>query len=274
MSLLNNKMRLGAVSLEVTSLEKTVPFYRDVLGLSLIRSSESFAELGVNGTVLVKLYEDESRSMSHSSLFHMAFLLPSDQDLTAFLFHVSGLGVEVGAGDHAFSVAFYLDDPEGNGIEVYWDRPKKDWPFLEDKSLKAVTDAVDVDRLVANYNGEPWMGMPIGTTMGHVHLQVVDVEEAKNFYIDFLGMDLKTRVPRALFVSKNDYHHHLGLNAWNRKTSRDGGSLINFEMIVTNLNAIKEAVRNQSVYLYEESDNGFFLKDGSGVTVSFVGDKV
>lgn len=270
MSLLNNNIQMGAVSLRVKNLLETKQFYTEVIGLEVIREDESFVSLGVDGEALVLLNQVES--LSHDTgLYHMAFLLPSENDLTAFLFHASKINFNIdGAGDHIYSQAFYLHDNEGNGIEIYADRPKKDWPYIDPTTLKGMTEEVDIQAMIDRYNGEPWTKMPSGSIMGHVHLQVRDLDKAKQFYGDFLGMDILTNLPTALFMSKNGYHHHLGMNTWQKAKPSEQGALISYEIKVDNLDNIKNSLENQNEYEFKETDKGFLVHDGQGIWTHLV----
>jgi catechol 2,3-dioxygenase len=118
-----------------------------------------------------------------------------------------------GAADHGVSEALYLADPDGNGIEIYRDRPQDEWPWQED-GLRMVTDPLDVDSLMAQRDG-PWSGLPSATRIGHVHLHVADLAQAQRFYCDLLGFGLTQRYGQsAIFLSAGGYHHHIGLNVW------------------------------------------------------------
>lgn len=278
MNLLNNSITLGAVNLRVKNLISMKEFYESVIGLKVLSETENSVVLGVGELPLVKLFEVEGvefPTVDYNGLYHMAFLLPSEQDLTAFLFHASAIEFELdGAGDHGYSQALYLHDVEGNGIEIYVDRPKKAWPYLPDGSLKGITEAVNIDKLVQEYNGEPWLGMPEGSVMGHVHLQLKDIGKAKKFYQEFLGMEVQTEFPTALFISKGGYHHHLGLNSWSRNNAGvllpTKTGLIAYEIIVSNYDAIKNALKEQSDFVFEETEEGIEIVDQHGIVTRIV----
>jgi catechol 2,3-dioxygenase len=118
-----------------------------------------------------------------------------------------------GASDHLVSEAIYLDDPEGNGIEVYRDRLRQEWP-MQGHQVRMATDPLDFRGLLAERSPAGWQGVPEGTRLGHVHLRINDTAKAEQFYVVLLGFDLMQRYPGALFVSAGGYHHHLGLNTW------------------------------------------------------------
>ena len=213
-------LRLGPVRLQVGDLERSIDFYRDVLGLGLLDRADGRARLGSHGDLrpLVDLVERRGArradAVPHHGLFHFAILLPSRAALGRFVRHLGEIGVRAGAGDHLVSEAFYLTDPDGLGIEVYADRPREAWK-RDGRELMMATDPVDVRGLVQAAGDAPWVGMPAGTVMGHVHLHVGDTTAAGAFYGDAMGFDrIVWRYPGALFLSAGGYHHHLGANTW------------------------------------------------------------
>lgn len=209
---------VGKVRLAVSDLERSIAFYRDVIGLAVLEQSGSLARLGGHGgeRVLLELegvsgvqpVEERSRL----GLYHTAFLLPGRADLSSFVRHLWKLGVPFAAGDHWVSEALYLVDPDGLEVEVYADRPRAQWPRAG-SSLRMGTQAVRFDELAA-VTDEAWRGAPVGTRVGHVHLYVGDLRAAEAFYCDGLGLDAMVRIPSALFTSAGGYHHHVGLNVW------------------------------------------------------------
>lgn len=212
--------RLGMVRLQVASLERSVAFYEQVLGLHVREQDATSAVLaaGTNGQPLVALHERTgarpARDRAHLGLYHFAILLPDRAALGAFVRHLATRGVRAGAADHLVSEAFYLADPDGLGIEVYADRPRDTWRRVGAELMMA-TDPVDVASLVAAAGDVPWSGMPAGTVIGHVHLHVGDIARAGEFYGDALGFDrMVWRYPGALFLGAGGYHHHLGTNTW------------------------------------------------------------
>ena len=214
--------RLGAVTLRVADLERSVHFYSRLLGFTLLDRASGRATLGVpmGATLraLVVLREEcgirPAPSQGHTGLFHVAFLLPSRADLGRLVRDLSARGVRLGAGDHLVSEAFYLQDPDGLGIELYRDRPRDEWR-RSGRELMMATDPVDVTAVVDAGGGQPWRGMPEGTSIGHVHLKVGALEPARAFYAEALGFDTTVwSYPGALFFGAGGYHHHLGTNVW------------------------------------------------------------
>ncbi|HEY5794265.1 MAG TPA: VOC family protein [Bosea sp. (in: a-proteobacteria)] len=226
---------IGAVTLRVHDLAGLTAFYRDSIGLSLIEQGAEFATLGVDGEVLVRLQQGGTRPTSTAGLFHLAILLPSRADLADWIAHAAATRVPLeGASDHLVSEALYLSDPEGNGIEIYRDRLRADWP-RRDGAIKMATDRLDLNALLAEARPGSFAGMPSGTRMGHIHLRVGDTAEAERFYVGTLGFDLMVRYPGASFLASGGYHHHIAGNVWNSRgaTPRQAGEagLDSFELI-------------------------------------------
>ncbi len=218
--------RLGPVSLTVSSLARALRFYQDTLGLRMLQRQDDGLSLGVDdGTPLITLEErqDARPKPPHTTgLYHFAILLPSRVDLARVLRRLADQAYPLqGASDHGVSEALYLADPDGNGIEIYADRPAEDWPWQDDR-LRMFTASLDLQGLLSQGGGR-WNGLPPATRIGHVHLHVADLGGAQRFYCDVLGFDLMQHYPdvrsanggpSALFVSAGGYHHHIGLNTW------------------------------------------------------------
>jgi len=217
---LSDATQLGGVVLRVSDLSRSVDYYESVLGLRVLSRSAGEAVLTAHGDErpLVTLRE-RAGARSHPSrgrlgLFHFAILMPDRPSLARFVGHLLEIGVRPGAGDHGVSEAFYLQDPDNLGIEVYADRPRTTW-MRNDRELAMGTDPMDVENLLAAAGDAPWTGMPKGTVMGHLHLHVGDLTTTTKFYSESLGMDrMVWSYPGALFLAAGGYHHHLGTNLW------------------------------------------------------------
>jgi catechol 2,3-dioxygenase len=209
--------RMGPVALTVADLERSLAFYTDRLGVAVQAGRDGAATLGVGGTPLLELVERRGAKPVHGTtgLYHFAILLPSRADLSRALHHLIHTHTTLqGAADHLVSEALYLRDPDGNGIELYRDRPRTEWTF-DARGLRMSTDPLDVQGLLAEVPEGPSSGLPQGTTMGHVHLRVSSIPDAEHFYCDLLGFDLMTRFDHsASFLSAGGYHHHLAVNTW------------------------------------------------------------
>ena len=212
---------VGQVRLRVADLDDLTAFYERVIGLASFEPSGGPTRLGpADGEPLIELVSapDAPRAPSFSTgLFHLAILVPDRAELARSLKRVVDAGWRLtGASDHLVSEALYLRDPEGNGIEIYRDRPREEWR-RDGGELAMATLPLDLESVLGELgNGDgPTDGMPAGTTMGHVHLLAADIPSVEGFYNGALGLDVMVRsYPGALFLSAGGYHHHLGLNTW------------------------------------------------------------
>ena len=208
---------IGHVHLTISHLDHSVRFYQAHLGFALHRRDERTAWLGAGGPDLLALSQCEKapRVRGTTGLYHFAMLVPSRRDLGRVLRRmVETDTVLQGVADHGVSEALYLADPDGNGIEVYRDRPRAEWPMVNGR-LQMGADPLDLDGILAEDGGGDGRGLAPGTVIGHVHLHVSRLEDAERFYVDVLGLELMQRYgPSVLFVSAGGYHHHIGLNTW------------------------------------------------------------
>jgi len=215
-------MRIGTVRLKVRDLEAVSAFYRSVIGLATIETAGQRITLGAGTTPLIELVGDPSlapRDPRQAGLFHTAFLMPSRADLARWLAHAAGVQVPLqGASDHIVSEAIYLADPEGNGIEVYADRPVSRWRNPNGE-IRMATDSLNLQDLLEDAGGREWSGFPEGGIVGHVHLQVGDTAAADRFYRDVIGFDIAARYPGASFYGSGGYHHQLAANVWNSRSA-------------------------------------------------------
>ena len=216
---LPNETRLGRVKLQVADLARSIEFYEGVLGFRTTSGDSSKAVLAAHGddTPIIELHERPGAKSnpvrSRLGLFHIAYLMPDRESLGRFVSHLGKDNIRAGASDHLVSEAFYLQDPDNLGIEVYADRPRNTWMRVG-RELMMATDPIDIEGLRAAANG-PWEGMPAGTTIGHVHLHVGDIATASSFFSDAIGFDrMVWHYPGALFLGAGGYHHHLGTNTW------------------------------------------------------------
>jgi len=215
---LPDTLRLGAVHLTVADLDRAVAFYRDAIGLRTQALQDRVAAMGAGGEDVVVLHEQPGarRAGRHAGLFHSALLFSSRDELAraAQRLAVSRTRVD-GASDHGVSEALYLSDLDGNGIELYADRPRERWNVAADGEVEMYTRPLDVPGLLDTVAGEPARSHPDpGLVVGHVHLHVGDLGAAAGFYRDRLGLALMTTYPGALFLAAGGYHHHLGVNTW------------------------------------------------------------
>jgi catechol 2,3-dioxygenase len=210
---------VGAVHLTVADLDRSTGYYTTAIGLRSRGREGSVARFGSDDEDLLVLHEEPGARpvQGHTGLFHFALLLPERAALARWLDHAARSGLPLsGASDHLVSEALYLRDPDGHGIEIYRDRPRDEWPRLQDGSYRMASDPLDLSDLLASMNGEgPFTGMPGTTRMGHVHLHVADIADTERFYRDVLGFDVVAHLgDQATFLSAGGYHHHVGANVW------------------------------------------------------------
>jgi catechol 2,3-dioxygenase len=261
-------LRLGPVRLQVSDLDRSIPYYERVVGLRVLERGPGQATLGAQGgaTPLVELRERRGANpvprRGRLGLYHFALLLPDRASLGRFLAHLGTLEQQAGMADHLVSEAIYLTDPDGLGIEVYADRPRESWR-TRGSVLAMATDPLDVPALVAAGGGQPWTGAPAGTRVGHVHLYVGDLAAAESFFHRGLGLDrVVLEFPGALFLSAGGYHHHLGTNTWAAGAPRataDDARLLEWNLLVPGRDDLTGAARSL---------------EGAGYTVAREGDDV
>lgn len=269
--------RIGRVRLRVRDLARVAAFYRDALGLVNHVEEPGRVSLGTRTAPLLDLIGDPTLApldRREAGLYHTAFLLPSRADLARWL----GLAAErrlplQGASDHRVSEAIYLADPEGNGIEVYADRPAALWQSA-DGTVEMTTDPLAVEDLLASAGSAAWAGAPDGTVVGHLHLQVGDTAEAERFYGDVLGFTVTRRRHGASFFGSGGYHHQLAANVWGsrgagRRSDRMAG-LDGFEIVVQDsgaLDGLVDAAGTAGLAVGREGDRAT-LRDPWGTAVT------
>jgi catechol 2,3-dioxygenase len=211
-------LRVGAVELTVTNLDRSVGFYERAIGLRLHRREDSRAALGAGGEDLLVLVEEPAARPAgrHAGLYHFALLHPSRLELARAAHRLAATRTRIsGASDHGISEAIYLPDPDGNGIELAADRGRERWGDLSDPTALGGPDPLDVAGLLALVAGEgPVAEVSPDTVVGHVHLHVGDIERGIAFYRDVIGFEVMTLLDSAAFVAAGGYHHHLGFNVW------------------------------------------------------------
>lgn len=265
--------RLGAVHLVVSDAEKVLGFYRDVLGLEARPDGSGSVRLATpDGPPLVWLHERPEGTRATTAqmgLYHLAILLPAREDVGQLLMRLGQTGYPLGgASDHGVSEALYLADPEGNGIEIYADRPRAQWP-VRDGALEMGILPLALEDLVAaaRARGGRWSGLPAGTIIGHIHLHVGDLDTAGPFFVEGLGFDLMQRYgTQAMFVSAGGYHHHVGLNTWAGRNippkRAEQPGLLRYEIFLPDASALVAVMSH-----LETLDNGV-RRDGEAIVLS------
>jgi catechol 2,3-dioxygenase len=271
-------LRLGAVHLTVTDLDRSVAFYEDAIGLRLQRREDSVAAMGTGEEDLLVLYEEPSarRAGRHAGLYHYALQFPSREELARAALRLAATKSPIqGASDHGTHEAIYLPDPDGNGIELAADRPRELWP--RPLEYAGGPHPLDLDGLLAAVAGEEPRGKAgSGLVIGHVHLHVGNLERGLTFYRDVLGFELMTFMPgAAAFVSAGGYHHHLGFNIWRGEgvPPVPGGrvGLRHWTVVLENpeeIEAVRERVRAAGIEVEDEGE-GFLVRDPWDIATVF-----
>jgi catechol 2,3-dioxygenase len=214
-ALLPDGARVSEVALTVADLPRAAAFYEETLGFQVLSRGADSVALGAGEDAFLQLVRAPGAEPARGTtgLYHFAVLYPSRGDLARAVRRVIDAGWPLyGASDHLVSEAIYLSDPDGNGIELYRDRPRDEWPRAGDE-IRMATLPLDLPRLLGEAEGSG--PAPDGTAMGHVHLHVRDLLEAERFYRDVVGLAVTTRFGgSASFLAAGGYHHHLGINTW------------------------------------------------------------
>lgn len=270
--------RLGPIALTVSDLPRALGFYQRSLGFQIHTQSDDTACLGSAGADHPFLVLSERRGARKapgtSGLYHFAILVPSRLELARALQRLTETRTPVqGFADHLVSEAIYLADPDGNGIEIYRDRPQEQWQYGHDGRLRMATDPLDLQGLMAELDGRQdlWPGLHPQTHLGHMHLHVASIPEAEAFYQGLLGFDLVLRYgPTASFFSAGGYHHHVGVNTWagvGAPPPPAGAAGLRWFSInlpsPPELHAVMERVRSAGVPA-EETQEGFLVRDPAG----------
>ncbi|KPB03217.1 VOC family protein [Bacillus sp. CHD6a] len=269
------------VTINVENLQRSIAFYTTIIGFKLIEQKESLAVFSANGQTplltIVQPKEIKPKQQRNTGLYHFALLLPSRADLGGIFHHFIAHGVRLqGASDHLVSEALYLTDPDGNGIEIYRDRPKEEWKW-NGSEVEMASVALDVENLLKEGEDTVWEALPKETVMGHIHLHVSELKDTEQFYTNGLGFEVVTRYgAEALFISTERYHHHIGLNTWNGvgAPAPEGNSvgLVWFSLVFSNVDEKLAAVdRLRSLgYRVEIWDGQHFVQDPSGNKIKLV----
>lgn len=269
---LPNESSFDHITLTVGDLARMQQFYMDVIGLRVLERINGAARLGVGQTSMLTLREDRDtppRRESEAGLFHLAIRVPTRAALARALPSIRDANALTGASDHGFSEAIYLRDPEDNGVEIYRDRQREDWPFDASGKLHAPTRPLDYSSLPAADDGTA--RLPADSDLGHVHLEVTNLERSLHFYRDLLGFDLKIHPgSEAAFLAAGEYHHHVALNTWNHRTDpATGRGVAEIRLAVPSngeLQKLRERMDEGGVTIRDRQD-GFCLADPDRIRI-------
>lgn len=276
------KIEISVVHLNISHMERATFFFTEALGFRILEEKDQTIVLGTAANipllVLHKVNNPPPRKAT-TGLYHLAILLPSRQDLARFILHLVNNNIQIdGVADHGVSESVYLTGPDESGIEIYCDRPKEDWPVVEDGRLDMGTDELDLDDLILTVQGKNklWQGLPADTCLGHIHLRVSDLTKTAQFYTN-LGMQLTQEYGEsALFFATGGYHHQIGANTWQSAGAEslppDTAGLASFQISVeskSQLETIRQNLTAASISFTEE-DGYISLQDPNGISLAIV----
>lgn len=276
--ILPEKTHIGATTLYVQNLNRMKDFYTNQVGLKVIAESGNEAFLGHNDNVVIHLIQNEdiSRAMPGSAgLYHNAILFSERSALANAVKRILEQTPErfEGTSDHKVSEAFYFNDPEANGLELYFDKNPSSWEWIDGK-IQMGSEYIDPMTYIETY-ADSQDSDSNKTVMGHIHLRVGDIPKAKEFYTNVLGFEITSEMPTALFVSAGGYHHHIGMNVWESQGAGIRGETLGlktFEIKIPSNDEIKyisERLKNKNI-TYSFDENILKTQDpwGNGILIS------
>lgn len=266
------------VTLKVSNLSRSIDFYTEIIGFRVLQQEEGRVTLTADGQhALITLVEVPNAQFVRGAtgLYHFALLLPSRKDLGNLIQHFIQKNVQIGAGDHDVSEALYLSDPDGNGIEMYIDRPADTWKWDSNGQVYMTTDPVQFQSILREADGT-WSGLPTDTVMGHIHLSVRNLQESEDFYTSLLDYVVVSRYGgQALFISTGGYHHHIGLNTWHSEGAdalpKDAVGIQSYTVRLPNQDYavnLKKRFVEQNMEI-KEQENIFSIIEPNGIEVKF-----
>lgn len=271
--MIHEQTYLGEVTLIVSNLERSLQFYSEVLGMQSMTAQKREAILySDKDTPLLHLKEDNKAEPvvpnTYLGLYHFALLYPDRQSLGAHLTKLLKMKIPIGGADHSVSEAIYLNDPDGNGIELYSDRPRTEWSYDQDHHIYMDTKALDIESLLLD--ASDWNGLPSGVKMGHIHLHVNDLNTIEHFYKNVLGFSVMTYFgEQALFMAGGGYHHHFGFNTWARNDVHQAKPAVGLESFTINIpdkstfEQVKKRLEQNQYQLLDQTADSVSLKDPS-----------
>lgn len=275
---------VGYANLYTANLTRSLEFYVDKMGFQRICSDDDAVTLSADGhTAHIFLTERKGwkpKPTRSTGLYHVAILLPSRAMLARLFKHLVNLRYPFGGfSDHLVSEALYLDDPDGNGLELYWDRPRSDWRYVNGQ-VQIGTEPLDVTKLLNEGDDSDWNGIDPAAKIGHVHLHVADLAQAKTFYTDLLGLPVSIdyRINGAMFVAAGGYHHHIGFNIWAGTQPQPPQTLglCEFSLVVPDtetLEFVRESFNRAEVAVEAGSHHSLLVHDPVGNAVRVVKDQ-
>lgn len=269
----NPAIYVSNISLRVMNIEKSIDFYNYVFGFEVIEKGLDYVLLGFKNRGFLRLVKaTKEKSYEAAGLYHVAFLVPNRSDLANWLYYhfVNSGDIFSGASNHAVSEAIYLEDLDGNGIEVYSDTNPKFWEWNNNK-VQMVTERLNLDNLFNDIT-IPTNKLPNNTIIGHIHLSVINVEKSETFY-NLLGFETVFKMPHAAFLSSKKYHHHIGINSWNTKDGKnhddESADLDYFVIAYPSVEVLDEALNNLKAngYTYQQNIEEYMVRDLNNIKV-------
>ncbi|HHX00938.1 MAG TPA: VOC family protein [Acholeplasmataceae bacterium] len=261
------------ISLRVVNLDRSIRFYNEVLGFQVLEKTDNSVVMGFKDNPFVKLVKAETaKELRTAGLYHIAFLVPKREDLANWLYYHLNMSNTnfTGASHHAVSEAIYLNDVDGNGIEVYTDTDPGTWDW-DNGSVDMVTERLDLEDLFKEVT-DPTHSLPSDTLIGHIHLSVLDIEESRSFY-HLLGFETVLLMSSAAFLSHNKYHHHIGMNIWHTRNGRlhndYHADMDNFTVKYHDKTTLEKVLNNLSEagFGYEKSGEKVVVRDVNNIKV-------
>lgn len=273
MQTIDPAIQMGVVTLTVADLARSLAFYQQNIGLTILAQTAQEVLLGAGTRALLRLQALPGARYAPrtTGLYHFALRVPSRLELARTIENLARTRTTIdGASDHTVSEALYLHDPDRHGIEIYRDRPRAAW-YDPNGNFLMDTHRLDFDSIMAELTADahPWQGLHPETAMGHIHLRVADVQQTGKFYTEVLGFDVMADMGSALFVSAGGYHHHLGMNVWAGvgapAPTCDAARLVSYEILLPNapaLTAVLQRVAAAGITPVQQ-DDGWLLSDPS-----------
>jgi catechol 2,3-dioxygenase len=264
---------IKSVTLNVKDLQRSKQFYTKTLGLSIIKEGRKTLDLGATKDEILLHLNEVSNSVStkREGLYHIAFLFPSKEALAnTFIYMIEKHYPFAGAADHGVSEALYLEDPDGNGIELYYDRPVAEWP-VKGGHLDMFVGMIDINKLMQSATIKNNLVDP-ATIIGHVHLRASSITKMYQFYVDLIGFNMMVKYgSEAIFLSDAKYHHHLGINAWDNSLAKhdvNDVGLQELSLIVPSLRSrdFIAKLKKKDVHIFNDGF-GDFIYDPIGIKI-------
>lgn len=267
---------IKSVTLNVKDLQRSKQFYTKVLGLTIIKEGRKTIDLGATkDEILLHLIEvNPPTSTKREGLYHIAFLFPSKVALAnTFIYMIENHYPFAGAADHGVSEALYLEDPDGNGIELYYDRPVQEWP-IKGGHLDMFVGMIDINKLMQSATIKNNLVDP-ATIIGHVHLRALSIGKMFQFYVELIGFNMMVKYgSEAIFLSDAKYHHHLGINAWDKSLAKHDVNDVGIQelsLIVPSLRARNfiAKLKKNDIHIFNDGF-GDFIYDPIGLKVRLI----